>query len=133
MGCAKLGNSSLDLWLFVMTDPSESFPSSKISSLVTTVEHNGGYSDMVQIPKSSKSYQKVKVCWKHFQIFFDVINVWVSKFRSSMICVISYSSESIWVIKLFFCQNDPPIGESLWHSFNGQLHYCGLYPFWNRL
>ena len=27
-----------------------------------------------------------------------------------------HSSESIWVIKLSFCQNDPPIGESFWKN-----------------
>ena len=45
-----------------------------------------------------------------------LVNVWVSEFRTSIVCVISHSSESIWVIKPSFCQNDPPMGESLWQK-----------------
>ena len=43
-------------------------------------------------------------------------NVWVSKFRTSIVCVISHSSESIWVIKPSFCQNYPPMGGSFWQK-----------------
>ena len=43
-------------------------------------------------------------------------NVWVSKFRTSIVCVISHSSESVWVIKSSFCQNDPPMGGLFWQK-----------------
>ena len=43
-------------------------------------------------------------------------NVWVSKFRTSIVCVISHSLESIWVIKPSFCQNDPSMGETFWQK-----------------
>ena len=46
-------------------------------------------------------------------------NMWVSKFRTVIVCVItliSHSSESIWVIKLSFCQNDSPMVGLFWQK-----------------
>ena len=36
-------------------------------------------------------------------------------------------SKSIWVIKLSFCQNDPPIGESFWQNTSLVTHICTLW------
>ena len=37
-----------------------------------------------------------------------------AKFATGLNNVISHSSKSIWVIKLFFCQNISPLWESFW-------------------
>ena len=46
----------------------------------------------------------------------QLLNVWVKKTETIHSSVISHSSKSIWVIKLSFCQNDPPMGELFWQK-----------------
>ena len=42
-----------------------------------------------------------------------------------------HSSKNIWVIKLSFCQNDPPIGESFWQNTSLVTHITyELCLFW---
>ena len=50
------------------------------------------------------------------QVGRQACNVWVKKSETIHSSVISHSSKSIWVIKLSFCQNDPPMGESFWQK-----------------
>ena len=39
-----------------------------------------------------------------------------TKFATGLHIIISHSSKSIWVIKLFFCQNDSPMGVTFWQK-----------------
>ena len=41
---------------------------------------------------------------------------WCTKFATGLNIIIGCSSKSMWVIKLFLCQNDPLMGESFWQN-----------------
>ena len=50
---------------------------------------------------------------------------WSPKFVTGLNIIIGCSSNSIWVIKPSFCQNDPLMGESFWQ--NNSLVTCILF------
>ena len=58
----------------------------------------------------------------------NLSNIWVKKTETIHSSVISHSSKSIWVIKLSFCQNDPPMGESFWQKDSLITHM--LFELW---
>ena len=60
--------------------------------------------------KSSKIVQK-----GHFPLH-KLNRGWCIKFATGLNPKIGHSSKSIKVIKLSFCQNDPPMGESFWRK-----------------
>ena len=62
------------------------------------------------------------------QTNWHVYNVWVKKTETIHSSVISHSSKSIWVIKLSFCQNDSPMGESFWQKDSLITHI--LFELW---
>ena len=41
---------------------------------------------------------------------------WLPKFATGLNMIIGCSSKSMWVMKLFFCQNDPLMGEPFWQN-----------------
>ena len=65
---------------------------------------------------------------------------WCIKFATGLNIIIRHSSKSIIVIKLSFCQNDPPMGESFWQNNSLVTHIlfelcllCMMWPkqFWS--
>ena len=57
-----------------------------------------------------------------------VHNVCFKKIWTNHSGVISHSSKSMGVIKLSFCQNDPPMGESFWQKDSLTTHI--LFELW---